>query len=49
MIKEKLLLLAELSKIKITFAVALTTIAGYLLAKGSFDTGLILPTVGILS
>jgi heme o synthase len=47
MIKEKLLLLAELSKIKITFAVALTTIAGYLLAKGSFDAGLILPSVGI--
>lgn len=40
-------LLAELSKVKITFAVALTTIAGYLLAKGAFDTGLILPTVGI--
>ncbi|MDP2236388.1 MAG: protoheme IX farnesyltransferase [Bacteroidales bacterium] len=47
MIKEKLSLLAELSKIKITFAVALTTIAGYLLAKGSFDAGLILPTLGI--
>jgi protoheme IX farnesyltransferase len=37
----------ELSKVKITFAVALTTITGYLLAGGSFDTGLILPTVGI--
>ncbi len=37
----------ELSKVKITFAVAFTTIAGYLLAKGSFDTGLILPTIGI--
>ncbi|MDO8896327.1 MAG: protoheme IX farnesyltransferase, partial [Bacteroidales bacterium] len=47
MIKEKLSLLAEISKIKITFAVALTTIAGYLLAKGSFDAGLILPTLGI--
>ena len=40
-------LLAELSKVKITFAVALTTIAGYLLAKGAFDSGLILPTLGI--
>jgi protoheme IX farnesyltransferase len=40
-------LLMELSKVKITFAVAFTTIAGYLLAKGSFDTGLILPTIGI--
>lgn len=47
MIKEKLTLLAELSKVKITFAVALTTIAGYLLASGSFDSGMILPTVGI--
>jgi heme o synthase len=37
----------ELSKVKITFAVALTTITGYLLAKGSFDTGLIIPTLGI--
>jgi len=37
----------ELSKVKITFAVALTTITGYLLAGGSFDMGLILPTLGI--
>jgi protoheme IX farnesyltransferase len=37
----------ELSKVKITFAVALTTITGYLLGGGSFDTGLILPTIGI--
>lgn len=47
MIKQNLSLLAELSKVKITFAVALTTIAGYLLAKGSFDMGLVLPTLGI--
>lgn len=39
--------LLELSKVKITFAVALTTITGYLLAGGSFDTGLVLPTIGI--
>ncbi len=45
--KITLKLLMELSKVKITFAVAFTTIAGYLLAKGSFDTGLILPTLGI--
>jgi heme o synthase len=37
----------ELSKAKITFAVALTTITGYLLGGGSFDAGLILPTIGI--
>ncbi len=37
----------ELSKVKITFAVALTTITGYVLSKGAFDTGLIIPTFGI--
>lgn len=37
----------ELSKVKITVAVALTTITGYLLAGGSFDRYMILPTVGI--
>ena len=40
-------LIAELSKVKITFAVALTTITGYLLGGGAFETGLILPTIGI--
>ncbi len=39
--------LLELSKIRITFAVSLTTITGYVLANGKFDTGLILPTLGI--
>ncbi len=37
----------ELSKVKITFAVALTTITGYVLVNNSFDSGLILPTIGI--
>jgi len=37
----------ELSKVKITFAVALTTITGYVLANGVFDTGMIIPTIGI--
>lgn len=37
----------ELAKVRITFAVALTTITGYLLASGTFDSGLILPTIGI--
>lgn len=40
-------LLAELGKVKITFAVAFTTITGYVLAKDGFDFGLILPTIGI--
>lgn len=39
--------LLELAKVKITFAVALTTITGYVLASGTFDAGLILPTLGI--
>lgn len=47
MIVQFLLTLVELSKVRITFAVSLTTIAGYLLAKGSFDSGLILPVIGI--
>jgi len=39
--------LLELSKVKITIAVALTTITGYLLASGRFDQYMILPTLGI--
>jgi len=39
--------LLELSKFKITVAVALTTITGYLLARERFDIYLILPTLGI--
>jgi len=39
--------LLELSKVRITFAVSLTTITGYVLANGRFDSGLILPTLGI--
>jgi protoheme IX farnesyltransferase len=37
----------ELAKVKITFAVALTTITGYLLSGGTLDAGIILPAVGI--
>lgn len=39
--------LIELSKVRITFAVSLTTVTGYVLASGQFDAGLILPTIGI--
>ena len=39
--------LIELNKVKITFAVTLTTMAGYALAKNSIDSGLILPMLGI--
>lgn len=44
---DKLGLLAELSKVRITFAVMLTTLAGYLLAKGELDAGIIMPALGI--
>jgi protoheme IX farnesyltransferase len=46
-IKESVQILIELNKVKITFAVTLTTIAGYVLAKNTFDSGLILPVLGI--
>jgi len=39
--------LLELAKVKITVAVSLTTVTGYLLARGHFDTMMILPTLGI--
>ncbi len=37
----------ELSKVKITVAVAFTTITGYILASRSYDPGFLLPTLGI--
>lgn len=46
-LKNYLGLLAELGKVKITFAVAFTTITGYVLANGGFDSGLLVPTLGI--
>jgi protoheme IX farnesyltransferase len=45
--KEKLALILEINKVKITFAVMLTTIAGYVLARHTLDVGIILPTLGI--
>ena len=39
--------LLELSKVKITVAVSFTTVTGFLLASGRFDTAMILPTLGI--
>ncbi len=45
--REYIAIIADLAKVRITFAVALTTIAGYLLAAGSFDSGLVLPVLGI--
>jgi heme o synthase len=37
----------ELSKVKITVAVAFTTITGYILAARRYDPGFLLPTLGI--
>jgi len=37
----------ELSKVRITVAVAVTTIAGYILAARNYNLGFLLPTVGI--
>jgi protoheme IX farnesyltransferase len=37
----------ELSKVKITIAVAFTTITGYILAARGYDLGFLLPTLGI--
>jgi len=46
-LKTALVLLADLGKVRITFAVSFTTITGYVLAAGGFNAGLILPTFGI--
>lgn len=40
-------ILAELNKIRITIIVTLTTLAGYTLASGKIDAGVILPLLGI--
>jgi len=44
---DKLKLLLEINKVRITFAVTLTMLAGYALAKNAIDTGVILPMLGI--
>lgn len=40
-------IILELSKVRITIAVAFTTLAGYVLTKGTIDTGVLLPVTGI--
>ncbi len=45
--KKWIKILLDLNKVRITFAVTLTTVAGYILAKGSIDQGMILPILGI--
>jgi heme o synthase len=48
MIKQKVNIILELTKIKITLFVMLTTALGYITAAGEINTGLILPALGIL-
>lgn len=45
--KDKIKILMELNKVRITIAVTLTTMAGYILSKEGIDTGVIMPTLGI--
>lgn len=40
-------IILELSKVRITIAVAITTVTGYILARNGYDTGFLLPTFGI--
>ncbi len=40
-------IIMELSKVRITVAVAFTTLTGYVLASGTVDTGVLLPVAGI--
>ncbi|NOY50381.1 MAG: protoheme IX farnesyltransferase [Chlorobi bacterium] len=45
--KKWIKVLLELNKVRITFAVTLTTMAGYILAKQGIDTAVIMPVLGI--
>ena len=46
--KEKINILLELTKIKITSFVTLTTVFGFILASNSINEKIILPTIGVL-
>lgn len=46
--KKNIKILAELSKIKITAFVTITTVLGYVLASGKLDVNVILPAIGLL-
>jgi heme o synthase len=47
MLKKYIKVFAELNKVKITIAVSITTITGYILKDGQIDAGIVLPTLGI--
>ncbi len=46
-IEKNISLFFEINKIRITFAVGITTITGYVLYSHGFETGMIYPTIGI--
>ena len=46
--KEKINILLEITKLRITIFVTVTTVFGYIAAVNSIDAGMILPTIGIL-
>lgn len=46
--KEKINIFLEITKLKITIFVTVTTVFGYIAAVNSIDAGMILPTMGIL-
>ncbi len=46
-IKSSVGLFAELSKIKIPFAVSVSSLTGYLVFKGQFDMGALISTIGV--
>jgi protoheme IX farnesyltransferase len=46
-IKTKAMLLFELGKLRITIFVAFSTTAGYILASGKINMGIIIPTIGV--
>jgi len=46
-VKQWGLTLAELTKVRITLFVAITTAAGYLLYRGGVDAGMVMPTAGL--
>ena len=46
--KEKIIIFWEITKLRITIFVTVTTVFGYIAAVNSIDAGMILPTIGIL-
>lgn len=48
MLREQINILFEITKLRITIFVTVTTVFGYIAATNSIDFGLILPTIGIL-